>query len=264
MPRRETEFAKIEVDFIFDDHRFNEMNGASQLAYIRLWCYCVKMRRDWFSWCKNTAWSLSKLLRTNYRSTVNLLQECCKNALLEMPDEHTLVVPGVRDKHKALSGWCVPFGNETGHNREIEEEKEVQEGRGASNSEAAEEAGGEAEAVNRAPYKKLQGEWNEMAGKCGLARAERLGSDRKKAIRARWAEEGWSDDYRKALDAIPSRPFLLGQNDRGWKADFDFFLRPGKVTKILEGAYVDGQRAKAKGHQLTLTETQARRASNGS
>lgn len=31
--------------------------------------------------------------------------------------------------------------------------------------------------------------------------------------------------------------FLTGQNDRGWKADFDFIMRIDKATAILEGKY---------------------------
>lgn len=31
--------------------------------------------------------------------------------------------------------------------------------------------------------------------------------------------------------------FLIGQNDRGWKADIDFLLRVDKATSILEGKY---------------------------
>jgi len=36
---------------------------------------------------------------------------------------------------------------------------------------------------------------------------------------------------------IPDSPFLLGENDRGWRADIDWFLRPDSVTRILEGKY---------------------------
>ena len=31
--------------------------------------------------------------------------------------------------------------------------------------------------------------------------------------------------------------FLIGHNDRGWTADFDFIIRPDKAVKLLEGQY---------------------------
>ena len=31
--------------------------------------------------------------------------------------------------------------------------------------------------------------------------------------------------------------FLTGNNDRSWKADFDFIMRSDKATAILEGKY---------------------------
>ena len=90
------------------------------------------------------------------------------------------------------------------------------------------------------PYEQIRTEWNTMATACGLALAERVGADRKKVIRARWADKHWREEYKQALALIPSRPFALGRNDRGWRMDFDFFIKPGKVTKILEGAYQGG------------------------
>ena len=38
--------------------------------------------------------------------------------------------------------------------------------------------------------------------------------------------------------------FLTGNNDRGWKADFDFIIRPDKAVKILEGQYNNKKRTK--------------------
>ena len=35
--------------------------------------------------------------------------------------------------------------------------------------------------------------------------------------------------------------FLIGNNDRNWKADFDFLMRVDKATAILEGKYSEVQ-----------------------
>ena len=37
--------------------------------------------------------------------------------------------------------------------------------------------------------------------------------------------------------SLVGKPFLTGQNDRGWKADFDWCLDPGNIAKVREGKY---------------------------
>ena len=64
-----------------------------------------------------------------------------------------------------------------------------------------------------------------------------MGKDRRKALVARRSDKAWCQDWRAALELVPQRPFLCGQNDRAWKADADWFLRPGSVNAILEGKY---------------------------
>ena len=59
---------------------------------------------------------------------------------------------------------------------------------------------------------------------------------RKKAIKARVAQYGKqaiSDVFQKVLDS----PFLLGENDRNWRCDFDWIFKSANFTKILEGNY---------------------------
>jgi len=60
---------------------------------------------------------------------------------------------------------------------------------------------------------------------------------RLKAIRARWKDPYWRDNWQEALEVASSTPFLQGQNNTGWKISFDWFLQPDSVAKILEGNY---------------------------
>lgn len=41
--------------------------------------------------------------------------------------------------------------------------------------------------------------------------------------------------------------FLTGDNDRNWKADFDFMIRPDKAVSILEGKYNNKKKDKMDG-----------------
>jgi hypothetical protein len=69
----------------------------------------------------------------------------------------------------------------------------------------------------------------------------RLTVSRIKALKARLKDSWWCDNWRAALDRGSGSAFLRGANERGWKIDFEFFLRPDTATKILEGKYSNGK-----------------------
>lgn len=64
-----------------------------------------------------------------------------------------------------------------------------------------------------------------------------LGNSRRNKLNQRLKDPFWVANWREALEASQSSPFLTGENDRGWVMDMDFFLRPESVTRILEGVY---------------------------
>lgn len=59
---------------------------------------------------------------------------------------------------------------------------------------------------------------------------------RKAAIVARLKEHG-GDGWLEQIAMAETMPFLGGDNDRGWRMTFDWFLKPGNWSKIAEGAY---------------------------
>ena len=78
--------------------------------------------------------------------------------------------------------------------------------------------------------------WNDLAEARGLAKVVKVTDARRKQIQAR-LKEYEPDDWSKALTAIYNSKFLCGENERGWKADFDFLLQPKSFVKLVEGAY---------------------------
>ncbi|MCI1143163.1 hypothetical protein MOP88_14030 [Sphingomonas sp. WKB10] len=80
--------------------------------------------------------------------------------------------------------------------------------------------------------------WNDMAGRHGLPKAK-LTPARRKALAVRIRQHSL-EDFTEAIRAVPRSPFLLGENQRGWRADFDFFLQPTSFTKLIEGSYDRG------------------------
>lgn len=85
--------------------------------------------------------------------------------------------------------------------------------------------------------------WNEMAGRCGLAKIEKLTTTRGAAICRRILDAGSLEKFLEVMARIERTPWMLGENDRGWRADFDFILQPSSFTKLMEGAYERGKRS---------------------
>lgn len=79
--------------------------------------------------------------------------------------------------------------------------------------------------------------WNSIAGSCGLPKVAALSPDRATHLSARRRDRFWVENLHAAVMRIAGSSFCLGANDRGWKADFDWLLRPGTVAKVMEGKY---------------------------
>lgn len=59
---------------------------------------------------------------------------------------------------------------------------------------------------------------------------------RKKAVQ-NFLKDFTQEQWEEICKAANESEFLTGGNDRGWKANIDFLLRPDKAVKALEGAY---------------------------
>lgn len=66
----------------------------------------------------------------------------------------------------------------------------------------------------------------------------KLTDGRQTAIKARLAEYSL-EQIKQAFVMAEESNFLKGQNDRGWKANFDWLVKPGNMVKVLEGNYVN-------------------------
>lgn len=79
----------------------------------------------------------------------------------------------------------------------------------------------------------LVNRWNAIRGLPAIRDMKK----RRKVLQSRLQEDGW--DWSEAIERISSSSFLMGKNDRGWRANIDWFLKPNIVTRILEGNYDD-------------------------
>lgn len=80
--------------------------------------------------------------------------------------------------------------------------------------------------------------WNAVAKPVGLAGCGKMDGKRLQSCRARIREHGF-EGIGQAIEHIPKSAFLRGEVGNWSGATIDFLLKPGSITKILEGQYDD-------------------------
>ena len=125
--------------------------------------------------------------------------------------------------------------NENGIREGIEEEKTDA---GASSPQAADTEDDVRE--ERVPYDRIRDMWNETCK--GLLNVHVLSKSRKSKIKTRVAEMGGlekaMETIGKLFAKVSESKFLNGDNDRSWKAGFDWLFENDKNwVKVMEGNY---------------------------
>lgn len=69
-----------------------------------------------------------------------------------------------------------------------------------------------------------------------LSQVQKVTDRREKAI-DNFLKEFSVEQFEEICKKVNNTAFLIGQNDRKWKADFDFLMRVDKATSILEDKY---------------------------
>lgn len=97
------------------------------------------------------------------------------------------------------------------------------------------------------PYQDLVAAYNEILGPY-LGMCQKLTPTRQKTIQARWRDCMKDGDFktqsegiayfRRYFEYIKTCDFLMGNNGRDWRADFDWIFKQQNYTKICEGKYL--------------------------
>ena len=103
--------------------------------------------------------------------------------------------------------------------------------------------------------------WNSL--NFGLAKIKSLSGDRKRRIASR-LKEASLDDWIYAMKKIGDSRFLCGENNSGWKVDFDWLIEnETNRLKIIEGKYESKGPSQAKlneGYKHNESEDETRKA----
>jgi len=76
--------------------------------------------------------------------------------------------------------------------------------------------------------------WNSLKN---IPRVQKLNPDRKKHLTARLKDSYFRDNWKEGIERIAKSDFCAGKGNTGWKADFDWFINPNTLPKIIEGKY---------------------------
>ena len=96
----------------------------------------------------------------------------------------------------------------------------------------------QAEAVSlNCPYAKIKELYHSIC--ISFPRIKDITGNRKKAVAARWRTHKSLEIFQELFTIAEFSPFLKGENDRNWSADFDWMMKPTNFSKILEHKYDD-------------------------
>ncbi len=91
------------------------------------------------------------------------------------------------------------------------------------------------------PHLKIVDIYNEtLSGKLPQVKPDLWNGTRRSNLKARWVENkdrqnlSWWKEY---FESVKKTPFLVGVNDRGWKADLGWLVNQNSMSKVLEGKY---------------------------
>lgn len=81
--------------------------------------------------------------------------------------------------------------------------------------------------------------WNNLAKECNLTALSKITQQRFQKLNTRAKEsKNFLEDFKRAIENIRQTPFLQGDNERGWKIDFDWLIKSEtNFFKVVEGKY---------------------------
>lgn len=87
---------------------------------------------------------------------------------------------------------------------------------------------------------------NSVLKRFSLPEVLKLTEERKTKLNARVKDCGGFEEFLGQMEvALANSSWLRGDNARGWRANFDFFLQKSSWQKVIEGSYADGNKTQS-------------------
>lgn len=93
------------------------------------------------------------------------------------------------------------------------------------------------EAVPNCPYKEIKALYHRIC--VSYPKIKQIDGNRQKAVAARWRTYKDIKVFEELFNIAEASSFLKGENERNWRADFDWMMKATNFTKILENKYAD-------------------------
>lgn len=87
------------------------------------------------------------------------------------------------------------------------------------------------------PYQEIMDLFNQTC--YSLPTIREINQSRKKTIKARWESLKNVDEFYSFFKQVENSDWLSGRNEKGWKASFDWIMKPANFTKIIEGNFIN-------------------------
>jgi len=87
--------------------------------------------------------------------------------------------------------------------------------------------------------------YNDAAKACGWVECREFTENRRAAARQAWTRLGGREGWDRLIAAARQQSFLGGANDRSWRMNFDWLLKPANGAKVLDGTYLTPAERKA-------------------
>jgi hypothetical protein len=240
MPYKNIVYAKLERRLL-NDARWFMMSETSQLNYIRF----ILLAQETYNKIPKNPGVLRLLFKTNQEESEieSSIQEIKKNFPKFRENKHYYYFLGFEDKTN-----YVPDKEKLGKSQESPEDDAEKKRK---------------ENIRKEEIGHLLDSWNAFAEETGLSKTIKLTDTRYTHIKQRTQEPEFN--LQQIFAKIKNSKFLLGDNDRGWKVDFDFvFSSKNNYVKILEGKYDSKHQQQSSGRRkdyVTEQEYQSERNS---
>lgn len=240
--------------------RLKKMFGCEGISvYDYLLCEIYRVNGFYIDWSQDLAFDISEYFNIDEDNVNNIVSYCCNIGLFNAEFFHenaVLTSKSIQERYLEMSIRAKRKDAIIPEKYIIlpEESKEIQE---ESNipfkNHKVKESKVKESKVNNTPLPPLEGDTIEK-DKIDFQKLGELfnslfdgvlpkvtlpiSESRKSPIRAR-AKEFGKEKILEMFQTALNSPHLLGNNDRGWKASFDWLFKPTNFVKVIEGNYLD-------------------------